>query len=102
VASTTHDILRDLQGINWIDVAFLLSHGGQVMDSVGESAAFDPNGSFAHAVDEPTDDADTSLYMTAITDSIYLGVLFAAETPIEDVRVAVRARESELANSVLP
>jgi hypothetical protein len=100
MTTQSHNILTELQRIPWIDVAFLMGSDGSVLSHVGENAAFDPTGGFGAATSEPTEDVSASLYMTAITSEIYLGVLFNAEIPIDDVRLRVRAQESPLATVI--
>ena len=96
----SQQILQELQQTPWIDVAFLMASDGSVLSHVGENVAFDPQGGFGAPTSEPMDEPSASLYMTSITSEVYLGVLFNAEVPIDDVRIRVRAQESPLASAM--
>ena len=92
--------LQNLASIAWIDVAFLIDADGRLLASFGSSPSFSPSGSFSVKSPEPFDDPKDSLYMTAVTAGIYLGVLFPASIPIEDVRKEVRQIEGTLAAAI--
>jgi hypothetical protein len=95
-------ILQGLVGLDWIDVAFLIDSGGRLLASIGSSPAFSAAGEFRDAATQVTGDPDTSVYMTAITQDVYLGVLFDSEVRIEDVRTRVKAAEGALAAAITP
>ena len=100
ITMQSQQILQDLQRTPWIDVAFLMASDGSVLTHVGENVAFDPQGGFGAPTAERTGEPTASLYMTSITNEVYLGVLFDAEVPIDDVRLRVRAQESPLASAM--
>jgi hypothetical protein len=98
----TQHILRHLVGCDWIDVAFLLDSSGRLLSSVGKSTAFSATGEFQDAVLEGDYIPDTCLYVTAVNESIYLGVLFSSDTPIEEVRAAVDPCQAPLSAALDP
>ncbi|MCA9562613.1 MAG: hypothetical protein KC561_03945 [Myxococcales bacterium] len=93
--------LESISGVPWIDVAFLIDNDGRLLAHAGSSPAFDPNVGFDSRVADPSmTEPDTSLYLTSITDGVYLGVLFPAGVPIEQVRAEIKSRESSVASSL--
>ena len=100
ITMQSQNILQELQRTPWIDVAFLMASDGSVLSHVGENVAFDPRGGFGTPSRDLAGEPTASLYMTSITNEVYLGVLFDAEVPIDDVRVRVRAQESPLATAM--
>ena len=93
-------ILRGLVSIRWIDVAFLIDSAGRLLASAGSSPCFSPTGDFAATAAEVSAQPDFSLYMTAITPGVYLGLVFPADVPIEKVRREVKRAETPLAAAV--
>lgn len=89
-------ILEDLVRIAWIEVGFLIDSSGRLLASVGKSDAFSPTGEFRNAVPEIAHDANTNLYITGLNANVYLGVLFPADVPIEDVRAEVEKHSKKL------
>ena len=95
-------ILKGLAGVDWIEVAFLIDSQGTMLASVGNSPAFSHKGEFRMGTPPAAPDPDTSVYMTAVSHEIYLGLLFKAAVPIEDVRTLVKSHEASLASAIAP
>ena len=90
--------LRQLQAHPSVHVVFLMDQAGALLGWSGASPSFSPVGQFPARAEGKAQ--DENLYLTVMADAYYLGVLFAEEVPIEDIRALVTAREAHLKASL--
>lgn len=93
-------LLHELQRHEPIQVAFVMEDTGALVAWAGHSPAFSPTGSFAprEADKEPND----NLYLTPLGEHHFLGVLFAQEQDMEQVRGLIVGREPALVACLKP
>ncbi len=98
--TATYPYLADLAALPWVEAAFLMLDEGTVIDRAGHSEALRdssrPLGAAVGRDAEPT----TSLYLTSVTETVFLGVLYSRDVEVEDVRAQVSLRHAGISQAL--
>lgn len=87
------DLLRQLQTEPSVEVAFVTDAAGVLLAWAGSSRAFSPTGQFTPRESE---EEDQDLYLCALGQGHFLGVLLEQKANMEEIRALLRQRSPAL------